>query len=551
MTKNKSFVFFACLVFVAFLTNARAETSQDLKTDLKSTLISSMKQDDVIALEKMIGDGAQKFPLNGKNGAVPLVLAAQNNAAKSVRWLLQHGANINALSGSGSTALSMAAYFGHLDIIHILAGADANLGLKSPNGYQALDWALDNRRINAVEALVLAWGQREAKHDDEKKLLLAISTNQMQANVVSMYQPGFSSFPLVLAIVKNDVTLVESLLNQGFDPNQRNAAGYAALPTAARLGNSKIVSALLAHKADPNIGGSKGDDVAGALNQAMRGLQYDAAKLLIEAGAKVDKANAIGVSPLYICAVADTKDGKLTRLLLKHHANIDQKSDDGYNTQDVAMENRNRLFMRIAMRHMLEQSVTDEKKKTALIAFLDGATTTVPTLPEESSILLLNLSILNGDSTLFTRLTAGKIDVNKSNRSGHFPLSIAASWSEPKMLARLLKSKAEVNQQNNNRYRTSALMESTRDGNVAIAEMLLSHGAKINLLDIHQDNALNWAVFFGRPPMVKLLLDNKADASQLGQQTNDNAMDIAVRQGVPEVTELLQKAGAKASKIAK
>ena len=76
----------------------------------------------------------------------------------------------------------------------------------------------------------------------------------------------------------------------------------------------------------------------------------------------------------------------------------------------------------------------------------------------------------------------------------------------------------------------------------------IAHGAKINLLDIHHDNALNWAVFFGRAPIVKFLLKNKADASQLGQQTNDNAMDIAIRQNVPEVTELLKLAGAKASK---
>lgn len=547
MIKNMSFLFVACFAFGTSFASAQSETS----SDLKAILIANLKQDDVPALEKLIGDEGQKFPLYGKNGAVPLVLAAQHNAPKSLRWLLQHGANIDALSGSGSTAMSMAAYFGHVDIVHALAAANANLGLKSPNGYQALDWALDNQRIKAVEALVLAWGQREAKNQAEKKLLSTINANQVPEAADSRFQAGFSSFPLVLAIVKNNAVLVETLLQNGFDPNQSNAAGYAPLPTAARLGNAQIVSALLAHKADPNIGGSKGNDVAGALNQAIRGLQLDAAKLLIEAGAKVNKGNAIGVTPLYICAVADTKDGDLTRLLLKHHADIAQKSDDGYNTQDVAMENRNRLYMRIAMRQMLQDSVADLRKKDGLNHFLDGTAKVLPTLSKESSVLILNLAILNGDAKLFTRLMKSKLDPNMANRSGHYPLSIAASWSEPEMLAQLLKAKAKVNQQNDNRYRTSALMESTRDGNVAIAQLLLSHGAQINLLDIHRDNALNWAVFFGRAPMVKFLLENKADTSQLGQQTNDNAMDIAIRQGVPEVTALLHAAGAKASKAAK
>jgi ankyrin repeat protein len=447
--------------------------------------------------------------------------------------------------------MSMAAYFGHVGIIDTLAAANANLGLKSPNGYQPLDWALDNQRINAVEALVLAWGQREAKFDAERKLLLAINAKHLSQPPESRFQAGFSSFPLVLAIVKNDAALVNALLEQGFDPNQSNAAGYAPLPTAARLGNAQIVAALLAHKADPNIGGSKGNDVAGALNQAIRGLRFDAAKLLIEAGAKVNKGNAIGVTPLYICAVADSKEGRLTRLLLQHHADIAQKSDDGYNTQDVAMENRNRLYMRIAMRHLLEQSIANEQTRSAVIRLLAGSAKALPALSKESSVLLLNLSILEGDAKLFSLLMKNKVNPNKANRSGHYPLSLAASWSETEMVAQLLKAKANPDQQNDNRYRTSALMESTRDGSVPIAQMLLAHGAKINLVDIHQDNALNWAVFFGRAPIVKFLLENKADPSQLGQQTNDNAMDIAIRQGVPEVTVLLQESGAKASRPAK
>ncbi|MBY0574658.1 MAG: ankyrin repeat domain-containing protein [Undibacterium sp.] len=525
---------------------------QELATsDLKSRLITELKQDNVSALEKMIGNEDQQIPLNGQHGAVPLVLAAQHKARKLLHWLLQHGANVDALSASGSTALSMAAYFGHVGIIEALVAANAKLGLKSPNGYQALDWALDNQRIEAVEALILAWGLRESKFEQEKKILLAISANQMQADAVSDFQAGFSSFPLVLAIVKDNTALVESLLNHGYDPNQRNAAGYAALPTAARLGNPRIVSALLAHKANPNIGGSKGDDVAGALNQAMRGQRYEAAQLLIEAGAQVNKGNAIGITPLYICAVADTKTGDLTRLLLKHKADIGQKSDDGYNTLDVAMENRNRLYMRIAMRHMLEQSMSEEKKKAILVKFLDGKSTALPPLSSESSSLLLNLSILNGDTKLFKRLMATNINPNSPNRSGHYPLSIAASWSELDMLALLLKGASDVNQHNRNRYLTTPLMESTRDGQVEIAKLLLSHGAKVNLLDLHKDNALNWSVFFGRAPMVQLLLENMADTSQVGQQTNDNAMDIALRQGVPDVIALLQKAGAKSSKLPK
>lgn len=91
-------------------------------------------------------------------------------------------------------------------------------------------------------------------------------------------------------------------------------------------------------------------------------------------------------------------------------------------------------------------------------------------------------------------------------------------------------------------------MESTRDGHVAIAQELLARGADINALDKHQDNALNWAVYFGQQPLVELLLAHQANFNQVGQQTQDNALDIARRQRFAAIAMLLEKAGAKPTK---
>jgi hypothetical protein len=47
------------------------------------------------------------------------------------------------------------------------------------------------------------------------------------------------------------------------------------------------------------------------------------------------------------------------------------------------------------------------------------------------------------------------------------------------------------------------------------AKVLLDHGADVSLLDLENDAiALGWAAFFGRPGVVKVLLDAGSDPSQ-------------------------------------
>lgn len=52
-------------------------------------------------------------------------------------------------------------------------------------------------------------------------------------------------------------------------------------------------------------------------------------------------------------------------------------------------------------------------------------------------------------------------------------------------------------------------------GQAAVAQLLLDCGADVALLDLENDAiALGWAAFFGRPGVVRVLLDAKSDPSQ-------------------------------------
>ena len=63
-----------------------------------------------------------------------------------VRYLLAEGANINAVSPNGTTALMMAVREGKCSTALLLIARGADVNLRNENGASALDWAEARRR---------------------------------------------------------------------------------------------------------------------------------------------------------------------------------------------------------------------------------------------------------------------------------------------------------------------------------------------------------------------------------------------------------------------
>jgi len=94
------------------------------------------------------------------NGGLPLFIAAGEGRSDVVRYLLAEGADVNAREQLGDTALTEAAYYGHVALVkELLAhGADVNaLG----NDGTALDIAV-NRNNSVVADLLKHHGARRA-----------------------------------------------------------------------------------------------------------------------------------------------------------------------------------------------------------------------------------------------------------------------------------------------------------------------------------------------------------------------------------------------------
>ena len=97
--------------------------------------------------------------VNSRNGSCPpLFLAASEGRLNAVRYLLDQGADVNALDNMVNTALTEATYYGHVPIIKELLVGGANVNSLSAAG-TPLDIAV-SRNNDAVADLLKHYGAK-------------------------------------------------------------------------------------------------------------------------------------------------------------------------------------------------------------------------------------------------------------------------------------------------------------------------------------------------------------------------------------------------------
>ena len=91
----------------------------------------------LVLVKKLYARGAEINPA----GWTPLTYAATNGKTEVARYLLEIGADPNAVSANGTTALMMAVRGGHTDTVELLLTKGADVNLRNQNGASALAWA--------------------------------------------------------------------------------------------------------------------------------------------------------------------------------------------------------------------------------------------------------------------------------------------------------------------------------------------------------------------------------------------------------------------------
>jgi ankyrin repeat protein len=221
--------------------NKKEKELQRLTNELINAVILS-KTDAVLDL---IAKGADVNKA-AENGVTPLLYASNNGQVGIVDLLLEHGADVNADTGSGEgppvnrkyfesmlvtdgiTPLMAASGNGHIAVVNSLLKAGADVNKANKQGGTPLYYASQNGHIAIVDSLL------KAKADVNKAL-------------------DSGATPLIIASNDGSTAVVDLLLKAGADVNKANNSGTTSLMFASRNGHANVVRLLLKAGADASI----------------------------------------------------------------------------------------------------------------------------------------------------------------------------------------------------------------------------------------------------------------------------------------------------------
>lgn len=305
-------------------------------------------RNDLEAVDLLIRAGANVNAANDL-GVTPLWPACLNGNAAIVRRLIEAKANPNAALLLGETLVMTAARSGNAEVVKLLvaAGGDPNARparketiacLFDPSrtcsvqagGQTALMWAVAQRHHEVVKALLanganvhlrshvyavrksaglphpIPENQRAFPQGGDTALIFAArlgdigSTKLLVAAGANVNDAdGWGMSAMALAAYNNHGDVVEYLVEIGADPNLASSE-IAPLHAAILHRNERLVDALLAHRADPNL-----------RLRAWTGVERGSRDRWIH-------PSMVGASPLWLAARAGTP--KMMRLLIARGA---------------------------------------------------------------------------------------------------------------------------------------------------------------------------------------------------------------------------------------
>ena len=436
------------------------------QADGATALHWAVYREDVETVDALIKAGADARAAN-QYGATPLSLAAENGNSAIVKRLLEAGANPNERMVNDDTALMMAARTGNVPSLTVLLdhGADVNASEKV-RGTTALMWAAAQGHAPAVKLLI-----------------------DRGANVAAVSAPAWQDRPVRYA--------------KATDPR----------PSQGR-NQDLVVSQVGPRNTRARDGGG-----LTPLVFAVRANNLDAVKMLLAAGADVNKTTRYGWSPLLVAT--QNRYYQLASYLLDHGADPNLTNKGGWSPLYLAVDNRNieggdypvpkadmdsleyitALIDKGAdVNWRIQESTWYRTVFTSQWVHEDGATA-FWRASQSSDLAVMRLLLAHG------------ADPNIATNVGVTPLQVAAGigWVE------------------------GVTYEWSKDANVEAVKLLLSLGNDPNAQAQTGRTALHGAGHKGATRVIQVLVDAGArlDQRDYGQSGNDAGGRLAYHKYLP------------------
>jgi uncharacterized protein len=423
-----------------------------------------------------------------------LVDLAQTGPSAQAIALIDQGADVNAASDNGTTALIWAVHRDDRPLIERLLKAHANVKTANQYGATPLLEAADFGDVAVIEELLKAGADPEtATADGETALMFIAHTSNVQA--------------------------ADSLLKYGahVDATEK-VRGQTALHFAAAESQPAMVKELLRHRADPNA--------HTIINRDQR---------QVSAEPRVQWRPPGGLTPLLYAA----RQGCLecVQILLKGGADANLSDPDGISPLLIATENFHFDTAVYLLKAGADPNHWDWWGRTSLYAAVDlntlpyGGRADRPSLDDTTSLKMIELLLkaganANAQLKLFPpfRQIGSDRGADEMLTVGTTPLIRAAKAGDTDAIKLLLAHGAKPDLANSlgitplmaaaglgsNEIDTRGKYVTQKTANDSI-DLLVAAGAEINAVDNRGRSALHGAAYWGWDDVVKNLVAHHAD----------------------------------------
>lgn len=263
----------------------------------ETSLIAAAEIDDRAAALALLAEGADPNATS-PDGATALMWAAYHGDVALVRALIEAGADVGVENDFGSSAITEAAIIGSAPIIELLLDAGADPNFENPEGETPLMAASRSGSVEAARLLVDAGADVNATEGWGGQSGIMWAAARGQADMIT-FLADHGADVNARGVIRQwpRKTLTEPR------PKDMNKGGFTPLLYAAREGCVECARRLIAAGADPDIADP---ERVTPLNMALLNLHFDFAAYMIEAGADVDKWDLFGRSPIYMAADVNT-----------------------------------------------------------------------------------------------------------------------------------------------------------------------------------------------------------------------------------------------------
>jgi len=474
-------------------------------------------------------DAAAPSPQGGGEGRAVLpgeaVKAAlrEGNEPALLAWL-GGGGRVNATYDDDATLLMNAASFGRDHVVELLLGAGAEIDLQDNNGWTALMYAaLDGQSTVAYNL----W-----RHGADIDL-------QDSEGLTALMHAARAGHPAV----------VSQLLRAGADMTARDEFGTTALEMAKEKGHAECVRALEEHAeaamsaptrpVSPALAVEEGGAVLPPeVVSAVADSEEPALLEWLGGGGRVnatyEEGDATGLTLLMTAATYGHE--RLIDLLLQRGAAIDHQTSNGWTALTHAAINGETAVVR-----RLLQAGADVAVRSSSVATAAGGKTALEWAEEKGHAECVRTFEEHAAAEAAAREAARAAEAAASEAARVKAEFYAArqaliAGDEPALLA-WLEAGGQVNAMPSQRDLT-LLMNAAHLGQERVVELLLQHGAEIDMESSKGVTALMLATACGHARVVELLLQRGAQVDMQNSSGN-TALKSAAQEGHERVVEML------------